>query len=60
MSNPKYRVVGVCDIAGVAPGGVVALDPDEVNVDALVMAGHVEPVPATPTGRRLPAPIEQE
>lgn len=41
---PKFRVVGPCEVAGVAPGGEVDLDPTQVNIPALEAAGHVEPV----------------
>jgi hypothetical protein len=38
----KYTVTGPFPIADVAPGGTVDLDPDTVNVDALIEAGHIE------------------
>ena len=42
---PRYEVVGRRRVAGVAPGGTVALDPARINIDALVQAGHIRPVP---------------
>jgi len=39
-----FKVTGPFEIGGVAPGGTVELDESAVNVDALVWAGHVEPV----------------
>ncbi|MFI7042585.1 hypothetical protein ACIBI0_38410 [Microbispora rosea] len=41
-----YRVVGSSRVAGVDPGGTVDLDPERVNIPALVAGGHVEPVKA--------------
>lgn len=38
----RARVVGPRTVAGVAPGGVVELDPGQVNVSALVEAGHIK------------------
>ncbi|MGH3629534.1 MAG: hypothetical protein ACRDRL_19120 [Sciscionella sp.] len=43
-------MVGTHHVGGVAPGGIVELDPAETNIDALVGGGHievVEPDPAT-------------
>lgn len=40
----EYRVVGSSRVAGVDPGGTVELDPDRVNIPALIAGGHVEPV----------------
>jgi len=42
----EYRVVGSSRVAGVDPGGTVDLDPDRVNIPALIAGGHVEPVKA--------------
>lgn len=41
---PRYKVIGPRRIAGVALGGEVELDPDLVNIPALLVGGHVEPV----------------
>ncbi|WP_166427499.1 hypothetical protein [Nonomuraea mesophila] len=49
---PRYQVVGPRSVRGVAPGGVVALDPARFNVEALVEAGHIKPVP--PRVREVP------
>jgi hypothetical protein len=38
----RAKVVGTCEVAGTRPGGTVDLDPDEVNIPALVEAGHIE------------------
>lgn len=38
----RAKVVGQHEVGGVAPGGTVDLDPAEVNIAALVEAGHVE------------------
>jgi hypothetical protein len=45
----KFKVVGELEVAGVAPGGVVEFaDDTDVNVDALLYAGHLEPVESKP------------
>jgi hypothetical protein len=46
----KYTVTGPFPVADVAPGGTVDLDPEEVNVDALLAAGHV----ALPAAKKAP------
>ncbi len=60
---PRYKVIGVCEIAGVATGGEVDLDPSKVNIDVLLRAGHVAPIDetksapeakATPPGKASP------
>lgn len=38
----RATVVGSCRVAGVEPGGTVELDPELVNVPALVEGGHIE------------------
>lgn len=38
----KAKVIGPCAIEGVATGGTVELDPERVNIDALVEGGHIE------------------
>ncbi len=38
----RAKVVGSQEVGGVAPGGTVDLDPAEVNIPALVEAGHIE------------------
>lgn len=43
-SRPRWRVVGACEVAGVAPGGLIAELPEGTNVQALIEAGHIEPV----------------
>lgn len=45
---PKHKVVGIAPVVGVdgktvQPGGVVELDPEVTNIDALVQAGVVAP-----------------
>jgi hypothetical protein len=42
VARRKVRVIGPCEIAGVARGGTVDLEDTVINVDALVAAGHVE------------------
>lgn len=42
----KYKVIGECVVAGVAPGGTVELDLPEANIEALVRCGNIEPVKA--------------
>lgn len=42
MSEDLYKVVGSRAINGVEPGGTTTLDPDQVNIPALIAAGHVE------------------
>lgn len=39
----QYEVIGPFEIGGVKPGGIVELDTETVNVDALIEAGHVKP-----------------
>lgn len=41
---PRYEVTSD-RIAGVKRGDVVDLDPDAVNIPALLAAGHVKPAP---------------
>lgn len=38
----RATVVGPNEIAGVPTGGTVELDPERVNVVALVLGGHIE------------------
>lgn len=40
-SKELYEVVGSRTVAGVDPGGTVELDPAEVNIGALIAAGHI-------------------
>lgn len=44
--SDQYRVTGPVPIYGVHPGEIVRLDPETVNIPALLAAGHVrlEPV----------------
>lgn len=42
----EYRVVGSSRVAGVDPGGTVELDPERVNIPALITGGHIAPVKA--------------
>lgn len=42
--SETYKVVGPVKVDDVEPGGTVTLDPDRVNVPALIAAGHIEPV----------------
>lgn len=51
----KCKVIGTSEVDGVAPGGTVELDPDVVNIEALVYAGHVE-VPKSVDVDKLSAP----
>lgn len=39
----RYEVIGDQEVDGVGKGGTVELDPDVVNIPALVQAGHVRP-----------------
>lgn len=41
---PSFEVIGPCRVAGAVKGETVKLDPAEVNIGALVEAGHVRPV----------------
>lgn len=41
----KYTVTGPFPVGDVAPGGTVDLDPEVVNVDALLESGHITPAP---------------
>lgn len=61
----SYRVIGSSRVGGVEPGGLVDLDPDVVNIEALVAGGHIEPASAEqnaaeedppPAGRRRHTP----
>lgn len=45
MDSIRCKVIGDCEIAGVATGGIVELDPETVNIDALVAGGHIEVLP---------------
>ncbi len=38
----RARVIGAHEVGGVAPGGTVDLAPAQVNIPALVEAGHIE------------------
>lgn len=40
----KYKVVGDLEIAGATKGETVDLDPEHVNIPALLAAGHVEEI----------------
>lgn len=45
----KYRVAGTRAVDGVAPGGTVTIpDTSPLDVEALVTAGHLEPVADKP------------
>lgn len=48
MDMVRVKVIGTRAVAGVAPGGTVELDPERVNIAALVDAGHVEPAGSAP------------
>lgn len=43
-----YTVIGAQRVGGVEPGGTIELDPDRVNIEALVRGGHVERVRPAP------------
>lgn len=47
-----YRVVGPRMINGARQGETTTLDPDRVNIPALVTAGHVEPVEDKPSRKK--------
>lgn len=49
MDKHRYRVIGPT-VAGVTRGGEVVLDPLQVNIPALLIAGFIEPIaaPAVP------------
>lgn len=40
----EYRVIGPFEVDGKAKGEIVDLDPEVINISALVQGGHVEPV----------------
>lgn len=42
MDKIRAKVTGPNEVAGVAPGGTVELDPAAVNIAALVEGGHIE------------------
>ncbi|SET43435.1 hypothetical protein [Nonomuraea wenchangensis] len=42
MTKRAYRVSGPRPVAGVGTGGTVHLDPEAVNIPALIEAGHIE------------------
>lgn len=44
MANHRYEVIGPFEIAGAKPGESVTIDDDELNVAALIEAGHVKPL----------------
>lgn len=43
----RFTVIGQCEIAGVLPGNVVELDPQQVNIPALIAGGHIKPASDT-------------
>lgn len=43
----RCRVTGPRAVSGVSAPGAVELDPDAINVDALVQAGHVKVLPVS-------------
>jgi hypothetical protein len=45
----EYTVVGPIRIGNAEPGETVRLDPDEVNIPALLEAGAIEPVKSKST-----------
>ncbi|GIH76140.1 hypothetical protein [Planobispora longispora] len=51
----KCKVIGPAEVDGVAAPGTVELDPDVVNIGALVYAGHIE-VPKSVDLDKLPDP----
>ena len=42
----RVKVVGPLRVAGACRGEIVDLDQDQVNIPALIAAGHVQPAPA--------------
>jgi hypothetical protein len=44
----EYKVIGQFEVAGKRPGETVRLDPTEVNIQALIDGGHIEPIRKTP------------
>lgn len=46
---PKYKVIGLLEIADKTKGQVVELDPEKVNIPALLEAGHIEPLEEKPS-----------
>ncbi|WP_062441268.1 hypothetical protein [Herbidospora daliensis] len=51
----RFHVVGPHAVDGVPPGRTVTLDPDVVDVDALVEAGHIAvKAPAAPQSETEP------
>lgn len=40
----EYRVIGPFEVDGKSKGEIVKLDPQTVNIQALIEGGHVEPV----------------
>lgn len=51
MSTVRCKVTGRYPVAGVPKGGEVELDPESVNVKALVKAGLVEVLPEKPAAK---------
>lgn len=47
---PMYEVIGTQPVNGVQPGGIVELDPSEVDIRSLVEGGHIRPVRSRPKG----------
>lgn len=45
MATHKAKVIGPFEVSGVATGGTVVLDDEQVNVSALLAARHVELIP---------------
>jgi len=46
MSLQRFTVTGPFPVADVQPGEVVELDPELVNLGALLESGHIAPVAA--------------
>lgn len=44
----EYRVVGPFEVDGKSKGEVVDLDPEVINIPALIEGGHIEPLTKRP------------
>jgi hypothetical protein len=51
-----YRVIGTHPVSGTDPGGTVELDPERVNIPALIESGAVEVLKAKPAKATAKAP----
>ncbi|MGW5578716.1 hypothetical protein [Micromonospora chokoriensis] len=47
-----YKVIGICTVAGAKRGETVELDPEQINIQALIEGGHIEPIAVKPPRKK--------